>query len=310
MPFDLTDLRLLLAIAATGSLSKAAATFPVAVSAASSRLRLLEERCGLALFTRNAGGMQLTPSGRMVLEGARSVLGEAHKLQETLQQLSGEHRITLRLAASTVSNSTLLPAVLGPFLVDYPEVDLQLMEHKSVDVLRVVVANECEIGVYDGILPSEGVVSLPFRTERLVMLVPADHPLARREQLRLVDALGYAFICLPGGRPMQRFVEELAMNLAMPLKVRVRAPSFEAIAQLVAQRAGVAMLPETAAVRAEQELPVRRVALAESWATLELRLCFRDWERLSSHGRQLVSFLSGQRLTAPGPGEYNRAFSS
>ena len=83
------------------------------------------------------------------------------------------------------------------------------------------------------------------------------------------------------------------MKLAMPLKVRVRAPSFEAIAQLVAQRAGVAMLPETAALRAEQELPVRRVALAESWATLELRLCFRDWEQLSSHGRQLVSFLSG-----------------
>ena len=296
MPFDLTDLRLLLAIAATGSLSKAAAGFPVAVSAASNRLRLLEERCGLALFTRNAVGMQLTPAGRLVLEGARGVLAEAQKLQGTLQELAGEQRITLRLAASTVSNSTLLPAILGPFLADYPEVDLQLMEHKSVDVLRVVLANECEIGVYDGILPSEGVVSLPFRTERLVMLVPVDHPLAGREQLRLVDALGYAFICLPAGRPMQRFVEELAMNLAMPLKVRVRAPSFEAIAQLVAQRAGVAMLPETAAVRAEQELPVRRVALAESWATLELRLCFRDWERLNSHGRQLVSFLSGQRL--------------
>ncbi|MFF7062964.1 LysR substrate-binding domain-containing protein [Pseudomonas sp. NPDC008258] len=303
MQFDLTDLRLLLAIAATGSLSKAAATFPVAVSAASTRLRLLEERCGLVLFFRKADGMQLTPSGRLVLEGARNVLGEAQKLQETLQQMAGEQRITLRLAASTVANSTLLPAILGPFLADYPEVDLQLMEHKSVDVLRVVLANECEIGVYDGILPSGGVVSLPFRTERLVMLVPADHHLAGREQLRLVDALGYAFICLPAGRPMQRFVEELAMNLAMPLKVRVRAPSFEAIAQLVAQRAGVAMLPETAAVRAEQELPVRRVALAESWATLELRLCFRDWERLSSHGRQLVSFLSGRQLAAPASGE-------
>ncbi|MNN71681.1 LysR substrate binding domain protein [compost metagenome] len=93
---------------------------------------------------------------------------------------------------------------------------------------------------------------------------------------------------------MQRFVEELAMSLAMPLKVRVRAPSFEAIAQLVAQRAGIAMLPETTARRMEQELPVRWVALEERWATLEMRLCFRGWESLSSHGRQLVNFLSGQ----------------
>ncbi|AIN58031.1 MULTISPECIES: LysR substrate-binding domain-containing protein [Pseudomonas] len=294
MHFDLADLRLLAAIAATGSLSKAAATFPVAVSAASTRLRLFEARSGLTLFLRKADGMQLTPAGRLVLESARGVLGEAQKLQDTLRELAGQRRITLHLAASTVTNSTLLPAVLGPFLADYPEVDLQLVEHKSIDVLRVVLAGECEIGVYDGNLVNEGVVSLPFRTERLVLLVPLDHPLAGRGQLRLADALGFPFVCLPAERAMQRFVEELAMNLAMPLKVRVRAPSFEAIAQLVAQHAGIAMLPETAAVRAEQELAVRRVALEERWATLELRICFRSWEALSSHGRQLVSFLSGQ----------------
>ncbi|NIE72856.1 LysR family transcriptional regulator [Pantoea sp. Tr-811] len=294
MPFDLPDLRLLLAIAATGSLSKAAATFPVAVSAASNRLRLLEARCGVTLFTRTAEGMQATPAGRLVLEGARAVLAQAQSLQNTLQELAGQRRVTLHLAASTVSTSTLLPAVLGPFLADYPEVDLQLAEHKSADVLRAVLAGECEIGVYDSLSIDADVVTLPFRTERLVMLVPIDHPLAGREQLCLGDALGYPFICLPSERPMQRFVEGLAINLARPLKVRVRAPSFEAIAQLVARQAGIAMVPETAAMRAEQELPVRRVALEERWATLELRLCFRDWEQLSSHARQLVTFLSGQ----------------
>ncbi|GGU77848.1 LysR family transcriptional regulator [Pseudomonas laurentiana] len=294
MHFDLQDLRLLAAVAATGSLSKAAATFPVAVSAASTRLRLFEERSGLTLFTRKSDGMQLTPGGHLVLEAARSVLAEAQKLQETLKDLVGQRRITLHLAVSTVTNNTLLPAVLGPFLSNYPEVDLQLVEHRSVDVLRVVRAGECEIGVYDGSLINEGVVSLPFSTERLVLLMSADHPLAAREQLHLRDALDYAFVCLPAERAMQRFIEELALNLGMPLKIRVRAPSFEAIAQLVAQRAGIAMLPETAAHRAAQELSVRWVPLEEKWATLEMRLCFRGWDALSSHGRQLVSYLSGQ----------------
>lgn len=294
MHFDLADLRLLTAIASTGSLSKAAASVPVAVSAASTRLRSFEQRSGLTLFTRRADGMQLTPAGRLVLEAARSVLAEARKLDDTLKELAGQRRISLGLAASTVTNSTLLPTVLGPFLADYPEVDLQLVEHKSVDVLRVVLAGECEIGVFDGHLVNDGLVSLPFRTERLVLLVSADHPLAECEQLRLIDALGHAFVCLPAERAMQRFVEELAMSLAMPMKVRVRAPSFEAIAQLVAQRAGIAVMPEIAALRAQQELAVRRVVLQERWANLELRICFRSWEGLSSHGRQLVSFLSGQ----------------
>ncbi|MNH19420.1 HTH-type transcriptional regulator CynR [compost metagenome] len=285
-------MRLLSAIAASGSLSKAAASIPVAVSAASTRLRLFEERCGVTVFTRTAAGMQLTPTGRLVLEAASSVLGEAQKLQDTLKELAGQRRITLRLAATTVTTSSLLPAVLGSFLADYPEVDLQLTEYRSADVMRAVLTGDCEIGVYDGSVISDGVLSLPFRSERLVMLVPHGHPLAEREQTRLRDALGYPFIGMPAERAMQRFVEERAMKLAMPLQIRVRAPSFEAIAQLVAQRAGIAMLPETTARRMEQELPVRVVLLEEGWATLELRLCIKGWESLSTHGRQLVSFLS------------------
>lgn len=292
MHFELVDLRLLDAIAATGSLSKAAATFPVAVSAASTRLRQLEQRCGLELFVRRADGMSLTPNGRLVLERARAVLTEAQKLSDSLRELAGLRRITLRLSATTVANSTFLPATLGAFLADYPEVDLQLVEEKSNEVLRAVQAGESEIGVYDGNLPTTGLISLPFRDDKLVMLVYNDHPLASRQHTRLRDALGFPFICLPAGRAMQRFVEEMASRYAMPLQVRVRAPSFDAIAQLVAQRAGIALLPEAAAVRFAQELPVRLVTLEDTWATRELRLCIRSWEQLPAHAHQLVEFLS------------------
>lgn len=292
MHFDLADLRLLTAIAATGSLSKAAATFPVAVSAASTRLRQFEERCGLALFVRKADGMSLTPTGRLVLEGCHGVLHEAQKLKDTLQELAGQRRITLRLAASTVANSTFLPATLGPFLADYPEVDLQLTELNSRDVLRGVQAGEFDIGVYDGNLPTGGLVSMPFRDDRLVLLVPQDHPLAGRRQAHMREALGFAFVCLPPERAMQRFIEDMALNYAVPLKVRVRAPSFDAIAQLVAQRAGIAMLPEAGATRLAQELPVAIVSLENTWATRELRLCIKGQEALSSHARQLLAHLA------------------
>lgn len=294
MHFDLADLRLLASIAATGSLSKAAAAVPVAVSAASTRLRLFEQRCGLTLFTRKADGMRLTPACRLILEGARSVLSEAEKLKETLKELSGERRIALRLSATTVANSTFLPATLGPFLADYPEVDLQLVEQKSSEVLRAVQSGESEIGVYDGNLSTGGLLSLPFRDDKLVMLVPRDHALADHQVTQLRNALGFAFVCLPAERAMQRFIEEMATRYAMPLKARVRAPSFDAIAQLVAQRVGIALLPEAAAVRFVQELPVRIVALEDAWATRELRICIRDWESLSSHARQLVTFLSSR----------------
>lgn len=292
MHFNLIDLRLLVAIADAGSLSSAAAQFPLALSAASNRLRQFEERAGVALFTRGADGMTATPAGRITLDHARRVLAEAEQLNDTLQDLAGQRRIRLRLAATTVANNTYLPAALGPFLADYPEVDLQLGERSSRDVLLAVQAGEIDIGVLDGNLSLGDVVSLPFRHDRLVLLVPAGHALAERGHCLLRDALGYPFIGLPSERAMQRFVEDMATQNGKPLKIRVRAPSFFAIAQLVAQNAGIAMLPEAAVLRHASDLPAKIVTLDDAWATRELRLCVRSLDGLSVQARQLLSYLT------------------
>lgn len=292
MHFDLVDLRLVVAIADAGSLSKAAAAFPIALSAASNRLRRFEEQCGIAVFVRGADGMSLTPSGRLVLDRARKVLGEAEQLRETLRDLTGQRRVKLRLAGTTVANSTFLPAALGPFLADYPQVDLQLIERNSPEVLQAVQAQEIDIGVLDGNAVTSGVVTLPFRNDRLVLLVPDDHPLAKLGQAKLKDALEYPFVCLPPERAMQRFIESMAIRHALPLQVRVRAPSFDAIIELVAQEAGIAMVPEAASRRHGAGLPVRQVLLADHWAKRELRICIHSWDALSVHARQLLSYLA------------------
>ncbi len=291
MHFDFTDLRLLLAIAETGSLSRAAAAFPIALSAASNRLRAFEARCGVTLFQRSATGMALTPHGRLVIDRACQVLNESLRLEETMQDLAGRRRIVLRLAGTTVANSSFLPAALGPFLADHPEVDLQLTERNSAEVVQALHAGDIDIGVYDGNLPATDVVSLPFRDDRLVLIVPQGHVLTCRRETPFADALAHPFVCLPPGRSMQRFIETSAERLGRALQIRVRAPGFDSIAQLVAQKAGVAMLPEAAAQRHVRELPVEIVTLTDAWASRELRICIRDWESLSSHAQRLLSYL-------------------
>lgn len=293
MHFDLTDLRLLVAIGDAGSLSRAAADFPIALSAASNRLRQLEHRLGLSLFTRHADGMLPTPSGRIALDHARRVLAEALQLTQALDGLAGRRRVTVRLAANTVANSTFLPPALGPFLSDYPEVDLQIEERPSQDILHAVQAGDIDIGVLDGNLPLHGVASLPFRHDRLVLLVPADHALAAHGHCLFREALNFPFVGMQAERAMQRFVEEMATLLGKPLTMRVRAPGFFAIAQLVAQKAGLAVLPEAAALRHGESLPIAIVALDDAWATRELRLCVRSLDELSAQARQLVTFLTG-----------------
>jgi DNA-binding transcriptional LysR family regulator len=94
-------------------------------------------------------------------------------------------------------------------------------------------------------------------------------------------------------RAMQRFVEEMAMLLGTQLTVRVRAPGFFAIAQLVAQGVGLAVLPEAAAQRHAGAMPASIVVLDDPWATRELRICVRSLDSLSAQARQLVAYLAG-----------------
>jgi DNA-binding transcriptional LysR family regulator len=297
MHFDLIDLRLLVAIGEAGSLSRAAADFPIALSAASSRLRNLEHRFGLMLFMRHADGMTPTPAGRIALDQARRVITEAAHLNQALDALAGRSRVSLRLAANTVANSTFLPQALGPFLADYPEVDLHIDELPSAGILQALRAGEVDIGVLDGNLPLDGILSLPFRHDRLVLLTPVGHALAARGHCLFREALPYPFVGMPAERAMQGFIEEMAMLCGTPLTVRVRAPGFSAIAQLVAQGVGLAVLPEAAAKR-NQSLPTVTVVLDDPWATRELRLCVRSLDELSPQARQLVTYLAGTGPTA------------
>lgn len=299
MHFDLTDLRLLLAIAEAGSLSRAAERFPIALSAASNRLRGFEDDCGIVVFTRSASGMTPTPAGRFVLERAARVVHEMEQLRDTLSDLNSPQRIAVRLAGTTVAISTFLPAALGDFLADYPEVDLQLEELTSRDILHKLREREIELGIMDGNVATGDLVSQPFRTDRLVLLVPSGHPLTERSGVRMRDAFEYAFVCLPPERPMQHFIESRAIQAGRPLKVRVRAPGFDAIAQLVASNAGITMLPEAAASRFAREMPVQIVLLDDAWANRELRVCFADTASLSPHAELLLSYLAHSGAHVP-----------
>ena len=297
MHFDLTDLRLLVAIADSGSLSRAAAAFPIALSAASNRLRQLEHRLDQTLFIRHADGMSPTPAGRIALDHARRVLAEAQQLSDALNALSGRRRVLIHLAANTVANSTFLPPALGPFLIDYPEVDLRVDERSSPEILRAVLAGDADIGVLDGNVQTDSaqssIVSLPFRHDRLVLLVPQGHVLAENGHCLLREALGFPFVGMPAERAMQHFVEKMATLLGRPLTVRVRAPSFFSLAQLVAQGVGLTVMPEAAAMRHSESLPTAMVALDDTWATRELRICVRDLDGLCAQARQLVTYLTG-----------------
>jgi DNA-binding transcriptional LysR family regulator len=110
--------------------------------------------------------MTPTPSGRFILERAARIVNETEQLRETVRDLRGGRRTSVHLAGTTVAISTFLPAALGEFLADHPEVDLQLDERPSRDIVAAVRAGEIELGIFDGNVATAEMISLPVRRAR------------------------------------------------------------------------------------------------------------------------------------------------
>jgi len=291
LQFDLVDLRLLAAIEDTGSLSKAASTFPIALSAASNRLRKFEERGEVEVFVRSPAGMAATPAGRVILDQVRQLLLRAAELEKTVENLGGQPPISVRMGATAMTTCVTLLSDISLFSVEFPEVEVQLREMDSFEVLHALRVDDIEIGLVDGSIVEADVIHLPFKQENLVLVVASNHPLSDRDTATFTDVLGYQLVGLAPENRLQAYIDDMVAQYKKMLKIRVRAPTLSAVSQLVSQNIGIAIMPESAAHSQFGTSPVRVVSLREPWAMWNSWLCIHSWDKLSAHGRQLLNRL-------------------
>lgn len=300
--FDLPDLRLVVAIAEAGSLGKAASALPLALSAASSRLRLLEERLGERLFERTATGVSLTPAGRIFLEHARRIQRLAGDAQHAMDSLAHAGRISLRIHTNTTGNNNELAGLLGRFLADWPQVDVQLVESSSREAMDAVLRGQAELAVIDSQYSHADLELLPFRRDRLVTVVAPGHAWAPREACAFSELAGEDLVLPLPESSLRQFLERMALVAQVPLRVRAEAQAFGVLAQLVAAGVGVGILPEAVARQQLASHALRMIPLTDAWAAREQRLAVRNLDELSGPLSRLVAFLSGAEVTGRAEG--------
>jgi DNA-binding transcriptional LysR family regulator len=118
--------------------------------------------------------------------------------------------------------------------------------------------------------------------------VPRRHPLARHRRVSFGEALQHDFVGLGADSALQDYVNQQALRAGLRLRVRLRLSSFELICQMVGKGIGIAVLPEATARRMQQSLPVKAVALTDSWTARHLTTCVRSLKDLSLHAQQLL----------------------
>lgn len=295
MRYDLTDLRLFVAIAEERNLTRGAARANLAPSSASHRLRLLEEELGTPLFERLARGLVLTRAGDALLRNARQVFAQIEQMHADLSPYASGVRGHVSLWANTHATHSYLPDDLAGFLKQHPQLSISLEEHTSPEIALAVANGEVEIGVlaeFESNESGEGIELISYRRDRLVLVVPGGHALAARARVRFGEVLDYPFVMLHAGSAIHTFTTNAAAALGRHLDVRIQVRSFEAVCRMVGAGVGIGLVPRSAVPSSALREPPVTVELDESWAQRDLQIAVRKGATLSGFAAALVDSLS------------------
>jgi DNA-binding transcriptional LysR family regulator len=294
MHFDLTDLRLFLHTLDTGSITAGAARCHLALASASARLRGLEASLGTALLLRGRRGVRPTAAGQALAYHARSLLQHVDRMEEDLGDYASGFKGRVRLLCNTAAVTEHLPEPLGAFLRAHPNIDVDLQEQPSHRILPELREGTADVGIVSDAVDLSGLHATPFRRDRLVLLAPRGHALARRARVRYSETLDHDHIGLPATAALGVYLDDQAARAGRRARTRVRVQGFDAVARLVAQGAGLGIMPEAAARRWAGRAGVRLLILDEPWADRQLMLCARTLEGLPNYARALIQALQPQ----------------
>jgi molybdate transport repressor ModE-like protein len=291
MQLDLIDLRLFLQVAEAGSITHGARHAHLALATASTRIRNLESLFGVPLLLREPRGVNLTSAGHTLAHYARAVFQQIENLRGEFEEHTAGFKGQVRVFSSSVALNEFLPQALSSFLIKYPGVSIDVEERLGNEIIRAVAEGVVHIGITGEPVSIAGLETFSFKSDRLVLVVPQDHPIAKRRQISFSETLSHDFIGLAEASTFQQFLSYQASRLGLRLRIRVRLPTFEGICRMVEHRVGLAIVPESAAVRYQKSMELRTVNFEDSWAVRELRICIRSMESLPLAARRLAEHL-------------------
>jgi len=293
------QLQAFLAVAESGNFQHAAKKCGVNQSTISRQVQVLESELGLPLLHRTAQA-KLTVGGERFLPHARKICQEWQSATEELADLLAGKQLELCVAAIHSVCSNYLPPVLQQFCRDYPDVQLRVTALGSDRALKVLKDGMVDVAVVMNnrffTASPEMVVDVLYN-EPIEILMAANHPLTKHQQVPWSELLNYPQVVFKDGYGMQRLVQERFSRQGAKLQAVMELNTLDAFRGVVRQGQLIALLPKSALIDAytDPTLAVRPIATTEDISAGSIT------DSLTEMGltRQVVLVTTQDRLQIP-----------
>ena len=227
------------------SITRAAEKLYMTQPAVSVAIRELEKQYDVALFERLGRRLYVTGAGEALYARAVQMLEEFHGLEQGL-----ERKTALRVGSSVTLGNFLLPRVAAEWQMRHPESPLQVTVANGERLQQMLRDNLLDVAVIEGAVNGAELETRPFRQDRLVLVLPQEHPLAVLEHITLAQVLEYPLLVREEGSAGRRCLEQVLARRGLQAERRWESIDTQALVQAVRDGLGVALLPQELAEKA------------------------------------------------------------
>jgi DNA-binding transcriptional LysR family regulator len=291
---ELRQLRYLVALAEELSFTRAAANEHVAQPALSQQIRRLEEEVGLALVERTTRHVALTDAGQLLVVRARRVLSELEAAESELEAVRGMNTGHVTIGAMHTMGPVDLSLPLALFHDRHPDVGLTVREYSSEEMAEMLRIDELDLAFLSVTerVEAEGLGLHQLVSEELVVLLPPDHRLSGRRQVRMAELSDEQFVSFREGARLRELLFGAGRQAGFEPRVTLESNESRRVRRLVSRGLGVAILPRSDAEGPGADIAV--VSLTEPALSRDITLAWREGRR---HAPAAAAFLDLARET-------------
>jgi len=238
-------LRVFCTVAETKSFSKTSEIVHLTQPAVSLQVQALEEIYETKLFDRSSSTVSLTPSGEILYKYAKEILALYASAEKVMGEITNLVKGSISLGASSTIGNYLLPAVVTDFRKSHPKLKIHLLVGNTKRVIELLNSGNIDLGLVEGEVTRQKMVVEKLITDELLLIVPPNHPWAKKKEVAISEITKEPFILREGGSGTRQIIEKFfARHGISPndMKISMVLGSTEAIKSAVENGLGISML--------------------------------------------------------------------
>lgn len=290
-PINLNHLHYFYEVARHGSFTRAARALLVSQSALSVQIRALETSLGSRLFDRRSGGVVLTEAGRRAFAVAERVFADVDRLVTDFRQ--SDRVLSGAVTVGTVNSIGIyvLPDLLTAYRSKYPDVRIHIDFRESERVMDQLIQGKTDLAVVPWERSYPELNALPLMRQKLFIVAPPDHPLARAETVNPRDLEAYPFAGYHEGMHTRAMIDALFKRMSIAVHYAVESTNAATIKHMVMAGMGLAFLPETAVAAEIRSGQLVRLEVPPLLMSQDVTLYLRNNRALARSATGFVEFL-------------------